>query len=231
MRGGQALRVLGVTVAACIAFGAFAGSAQAGFTWIVNGNFLKEGETHKVTCERAATVTTEVEGEMKNVTIPFVLKGTVGEVKIPVELEFGKVNCVENIVYNEKGVAYSKGKFEFQEPKVLKPTGCTVKGFVSKSLTGRVKEYAGLAPEEGITYSPEAEGGSWAAIPFEGVTCSVAGNRIFKGFTVARIVPGVFEEGKIPEWLFDSGTEAATGSELLFAGNPATLGGALKFFW
>ncbi len=219
MRGRQALRLLGVSMMACVALGAFAASAQAGFTWIVNGEILKEGVNHGVTCNRSEIA-------------PFVLKGTVGEVPVTVELEFGKVNCKENIVFNKSGVAYSKGKFEFLEGKVLKPTGCAIEGgaVTTNALTGQVKEYAALAPEEGITYSPETVGGSWATIKITG-TCAAAGSRLVKGFTVARIVPGVYEEGKIPEWLFDSATEVATGSELKFAGNAAHLEGALKFFW
>lgn len=221
MRGRQALRLLGVSVMACVALGAFAASAQAG-TWIVEGKELKEGVDHPVTCNRAV--------EVEKLVVPFTLTGTVGST--PVKIEFGKVECVKEafVIFDQGGVAYSEGKFHFSEGKILEPTGCSIGEFTTEPITGQVKEYAGLAPNVGITYSPKTVGGNWATMTITG-TCAAAGNRIMKGFTVAQIVPGIFEEGKIPEYKFSPSIETATGSELKFAGNAAHLAGALKFFF
>ncbi len=217
MRSKRALRLLGVTVLACVAMGALAGSAQA-YEWIYRGEVIPENKKEEVECNQVE---------------PFFLTGSIGSTKVPVEVEFETVTCEEWKIWNSLGEAYSLGELDFQGATMLGELGtvCGVTAGLTKPLTGKAESFPKLKTTAGLTLAPEEGFTNWIVLHITGASCPIAGNRPVRGIDTTEVEPGEFLTNEIPPWAFSAEVQAATGSSLEFAGNQAVLTGELKFMF
>ena len=194
----------------------------------VKGATLAVGTSKAVTCSIGKHAFDGGEKELLE------LEGEVGEeAGTRISLTATGIKCLNAKIFNENTgktppvVGKDSGELEFTGVTVMTPPNCTVQGnkVVTKPLVSELYTDPSNTTIGFDKFEPATAGGNFATVVVEGPSCSIAGNRIAKGF--------VFGEGKnatgtsavTQPITFSPTIDTTAGSALVFAGNPAHLTG------
>jgi hypothetical protein len=203
-----------VAAIAVLAVAVEATAAQAAIEWSVGGKILKENERVTITCRKE---------KEKNLTLTSTVLGTA------IEIKFGGASCSSWEIFNKEHQAYSTGSLHLESPTVVKPANCSVKTFVTGSLTGHALEETLLKPPKvGVFYAP-VSGTTWGNIEFTGASCALNEDIApVKGNNVAEV------EGEPKEaqpYDFSKEISEFTKSEFKLGTQAAVLTGTIEFIF
>jgi len=227
------LATVGVAMFAAVMATSAMGASTTGGERYVKGTTLAVGTSKTVSCSIGKHKFKEEEVEVEKELLE--LEGEVGEgeAKVKVQLTATGIKCINAKIFNENTgktppvVGKDSGELEFTGVSVMTPPNCTVQGnkVVTKPLVSELYTDPANTTIGFEKFEPATAGGNFATVVVEGPSCSIAGNRIAKGFVFGQLTNPTGTSSKTQPITFSKAIDETAGSALVFAGNPAHLTG------